>query len=99
MLFRSEVRGGVSFWDETNNPHGALWQVQGEAYLKIWIIEIEGQVLVNNEYVAGCAAINGFGAYVELVAIEERPNYGPRQRMVVHEQDSGGHLAPLSEGL
>ena len=35
---------------------------QGEAYLKIWIIEIEGQVLVNNEYVAGCAAINGAGA-------------------------------------
>jgi PKD repeat protein len=58
----AEVRGGLSFWDETNNPHGALWQVQGEAYLKIWIIEIEGQVLVNNEYVAGCAAINGFGA-------------------------------------
>jgi PKD repeat protein len=57
----AEVRGGVSFWDETNNPHGALWQAQGEAYLKIWIIEIEGQVLVNNEYVAGCAAINGFG--------------------------------------
>jgi hypothetical protein len=58
----AEVRGGVSFWDETNNPHGALWQAQGEAYLKIWIIEIEGQVLVNNEYVAGCAGINGFGA-------------------------------------
>ncbi len=57
-----EVRGGVSFWDETNNPEGALWQVQGEAYLKIWIIEIEGQVLVNNKYVAGCAAINGLGA-------------------------------------
>jgi PKD domain len=57
----AEVRGGVSFWDETNNPNGALWQAQGEAYLKIWIIEIEGQVLVNNEYIAGCAAINGFG--------------------------------------
>ena len=57
-----EVRGGVSFWDETNNPHGALWQVQGEAYVKIWIIEVEGRVLVNNEYVAGCAAINGAGA-------------------------------------
>ncbi len=58
----AEVRGGLSFWDETNNPEGALWQVQGEAYLKIWIIEIEGQVLVNNKYVAGCAAINGAGA-------------------------------------
>jgi hypothetical protein len=63
-----EVRGGLSFWDEPNakptesNPTGeALWQVQGEAYVKIWIIEVEGQVLVNNKYVAGCAAANGVG--------------------------------------
>ncbi len=35
--------------------------MQGEAYVKIWIIEVEGQVLVNNEYIAGCAAVNGFG--------------------------------------
>lgn len=56
-----EVHGGVSFWDETNHQPEALWQVQGEAFVKIWIIEVEGQVLVNNEYVAGCAAVNGFG--------------------------------------
>ena len=35
--------------------------VQGEAYVKIWIIEVEGLVLVNNKYVAGCAGVNGFG--------------------------------------
>ncbi len=57
-----EVHGGVSFWDETNHQPEALWQVQGEAFVKIWIVEVEGQVLVNNEYVAGCAAVNGFGA-------------------------------------
>lgn len=56
-----EVRGGVSFWDETNHKPEALWQVQGEAYVKIWIIELEGLVLVNNNYVAGCVAANGFG--------------------------------------
>ncbi len=56
-----EVRGGVSFWDEPNHAPEALWQVQGEAYVKIWIIEVEGQVLVNNEYVAGCVGVNGFG--------------------------------------
>ena len=58
----AEVRGGASFWDETNHQPEALWQVQGEAFVKIWILELEGQVLVNNEYLAGCAAINGFGA-------------------------------------
>ena len=63
-----EVRGGLSFWDEPNakvteaNPTGeALWQIQGEAFVKIWIIEVEGVVLVNNKYVAGCAGVNGFG--------------------------------------
>ncbi len=58
----AEVRGGASFWDETNHQPEALWQVQGEAYVKIWVLEVEGQVLVNNEYLAGCAAFNGFGA-------------------------------------
>jgi PKD repeat protein len=56
-----EVRGGLSFWDEPNHQPEALWQVQGEAFVHIWIIEIEGVVLVNNEYVAGCAGVNGFG--------------------------------------
>ena len=63
-----EVHGGLSFWDEPNarvteaNPTGeALWQIQGEAFVKIWIIEVEGVVLVNNKYVAGCAGVNGFG--------------------------------------
>ncbi len=56
-----EVAGGVSFWDESNHQPEALWQVQGEAFVKIWVIELEGVVLVNNEYVAGCAGANGFG--------------------------------------
>ena len=56
-----EVRGGLGFWDEANGKPEALWQVQGEAFVKIWVIEVEGQVLVNNEYVAGCAAVDGFG--------------------------------------
>ena len=57
----AEVRGGLSFWDEPNHQPEALWQVQGEAYVKIWILEAEALVLVNNEYVAGCAAFNGLG--------------------------------------
>jgi PKD repeat protein len=56
-----EVRGGLSFWDEPNHQPEALWQVQGEAFVHVWVIEIEGVVLVNNEYVAGCAGVNGFG--------------------------------------
>ena len=56
-----EVRGGVSFWDEPNHQPEALWQVQGEAYVKVWVIELEGVVLVNDKYVAGCAGANGFG--------------------------------------
>ena len=55
------VRGGLSFWDEPNHQPEAWWQVQGEAYVKIWIIEVEGLVLVNNKDVAGCAGVNGFG--------------------------------------
>ena len=53
-----KVGGGIGFWDESKTGR---WQAEGNVYLKLW--EISGEVagLVNNEYIAGCAAIAGFG--------------------------------------
>lgn len=54
-----KVGGSIGFWDETAS---GLWQAEGSVYLKLW--EINGEVggLINNEYVAGCADVAGFGA-------------------------------------
>ncbi len=52
------VGGSLGFWDE---PNSGLWQAEGEAYLKLWVISAEVAVLVNNQYAAGCAAAGEFG--------------------------------------
>jgi PKD repeat protein len=54
-----KVGGNIGFWDETKS---GLWQAEGNVYLKLWEISAEVGGLVNNEYIAGCAAIAGFGA-------------------------------------
>ncbi len=51
--------GEIGFWDE---PNSGLWQAEGSVNLKLWIISAEVAGLVNNQYVAGCADVNGFGA-------------------------------------
>jgi PKD repeat protein len=53
-----QVGGSLGFWDE---PESGLWQAEGEAYLKLWVISAEVAVLVNNQYAAGCAAAGEFG--------------------------------------
>jgi len=53
-----KVGGTVGFWDE---PKSGLWQAEGNVYLKIWEINAEVAGLVNQEYIAGCAAAGGFG--------------------------------------
>ncbi len=53
-----EVGGGISFWDESAS---GLWQAEGNAHIKIWVISAEAAVLVNNNYAAGCAAAGEFG--------------------------------------
>jgi PKD repeat protein len=53
-----EVGGGISFWDESAS---GLWQAEGNAHIKIWVISAEAAVLVNNQYAAGCAAAGEFG--------------------------------------
>ncbi|MHB8241075.1 MAG: hypothetical protein ACYDHN_03700, partial [Solirubrobacteraceae bacterium] len=53
-----KVGGNIGFWDETKS---GLWQAEGNVYLKLWEISAEVGALVNNEYIAGCAAIAGFG--------------------------------------
>ena len=53
-----QVGGSIGFWDETSSGR---WQAEGMLYLKLW--EISGEVagLVNNEYIAGCGSVDGFG--------------------------------------
>jgi PKD repeat protein len=53
-----QVGGNIGFWDETE--HGR-WQAEGMLYLKLWEISAEVAGLVNNEYVAGCGSLDGFG--------------------------------------
>jgi PKD repeat protein len=53
-----EVGGGISFWDESAS---GLWQAEGNAHIKIWVISAEAAVLVNNQYAAGCLAAGEFG--------------------------------------
>ena len=53
-----EVGGGISFWDESAS---GLWQAEGNAHIKIWVISAEAAVLVNNQYAAGCVAAGEFG--------------------------------------
>jgi hypothetical protein len=53
-----EVGGGISFWDESAS---GLWQAEGDAHIKIWVISAEAAVLFNNQYVAGCLAAGEFG--------------------------------------
>ncbi|HEX5309402.1 MAG TPA: PKD domain-containing protein [Solirubrobacteraceae bacterium] len=53
-----EVGGGISFWDE---PTSGLWQAEGNAHIKIWVISAEAAVLFNNQYIAGCLAAGEFG--------------------------------------
>jgi hypothetical protein len=53
-----EVGGGISFWDESAS---GLWQAEGNAHIKIWVISAEAAVLFNNQYVAGCLAAGEFG--------------------------------------
>lgn len=53
------VEGEIGFWDE---PNSGLWEAGGRVHAKIWILEGELAGLVNNKYVAGCAALGPFGA-------------------------------------
>lgn len=53
-----EVGGGISFWDEAAS---GLWQAEGNAHIKIWVISAEAALLFNNQYVAGCLAAGEFG--------------------------------------
>jgi PKD domain-containing protein len=53
-----EVGGGISFWDESAS---GLWQAEGNAHIKIWVISAEAALLFNNQYVAGCLAAGEFG--------------------------------------
>jgi hypothetical protein len=53
-----KVGGNIGFWDE---PKSGLWQAEGNVYLKLWEISAEVAGLVNNQYIAGCAAISAFG--------------------------------------
>jgi PKD repeat protein len=53
-----EVGGGISFWDESAS---GLWQAEGNAHIKIWVISAEAAVLFNNQYIAGCLAAGEFG--------------------------------------
>lgn len=52
------VGGTIGFWDE---PASGLWQAEGSVYLKIWVISAEVAGLVNNQYIAGCLGVDGFG--------------------------------------
>lgn len=52
------VGGSLGFWDE---PNSGLWQAEGEAFIKLWVLSAEGAVLVNNTYAAGCVAAGEFG--------------------------------------
>ena len=54
-----QVTGHIGFWDE---PTSGRWEADGSVALKLWIINAEVAGLVNDQYVAGCADINGFGA-------------------------------------
>ena len=51
--------GGISFWDE---PSSGRWEADGNVALKLWVISAEVAGLINNNYIAGCADISGFGA-------------------------------------
>ncbi len=53
-----KVGGSVGFWDESKS---GLWQAEGNVYLKLWEISAEVAGLVNNNYIAGCLALDGFG--------------------------------------
>jgi len=53
-----KVGGNIGFWDE---PSSGLWQAEGSVYLKLWEISAEVAGLVNNQYIAGCGEIAGFG--------------------------------------
>ena len=53
-----KVTGHIGFWDE---PSSGRWEADGSVALKLWIISAEVAGLVNNQYVAGCADISGFG--------------------------------------
>ncbi|MGH2891148.1 MAG: hypothetical protein ACRDNJ_16135, partial [Solirubrobacteraceae bacterium] len=49
----------LGFWDE---PSSGRWEADGSVGLKLWIISAEVAGLVDDQYVAGCADISGFGA-------------------------------------
>jgi PKD repeat protein len=53
-----QVGGSIGFWDETEKGR---WQAEGMVYLKLWEISAEVAGLVNNEYIAGCGSVDGFG--------------------------------------
>jgi len=52
------VTGHIGFWDE---PSSGRWEADGSVGLKLWVISAEVAGLVNNNYIAGCADIAGFG--------------------------------------
>jgi hypothetical protein len=53
-----KVTGHIGFWDE---PSSGRWEADGSVGLKLWVISAEVAGLVNNQYIAGCAAVSGFG--------------------------------------
>ncbi len=52
------VTGSVGFWDE---PTSGRWEADGSVAMKLWVISAEVAGLINNQYVAGCADVSGFG--------------------------------------
>jgi PKD repeat protein len=52
------VTGHIGFWDE---PSSGRWEADGSVGFKLWVISAEVAALVNNNYIAGCADIAGFG--------------------------------------
>ncbi len=52
------VKGHIGFWDE---PSSGRWEADGSVALKLWVISAEVAGLINDQQVAGCADISGFG--------------------------------------
>jgi hypothetical protein len=52
------VKGHIGFWDE---PSSGRWEADGSVSLKLWVINAEVAGLVNDQQIAGCADVDGFG--------------------------------------
>ena len=53
------VSGEIGFWDE---PASGRWEANGEVHLRLFqFIDAEAAGLVNNEGIAGCIGVDGFG--------------------------------------